>query len=39
MGQCKAFDSRVQIHSGSCVQTNDSRHQKAAFDNEVMLIR
>ena len=39
MGQRKALDGRVQIHSGPCVQTNDSRHQKAAFDNEVMLIR
>ena len=39
MGQCKALDSRIQIHSGPCVQTNDSRNQKAAFDDEVMLIR
>ena len=39
MGQRKALDSRVQIHSGSCIQTNNSRHQKTALDDEIMLIR
>ena len=39
MGQRKAFDGRVQIHSSARIQTNDGRHEKAAFNDEIMLIR